>query len=44
MRPLPARRQRHTVAAVILRVTDDAPRAPVRPDACTPEALITDPL
>jgi hypothetical protein len=31
------------VAAVILRVTDDALRAPLRPDASTPEALITDP-
>jgi hypothetical protein len=31
------------VAAVILRVTT-APRAPVRPDAFTPEALITDQL
>jgi hypothetical protein len=27
---------------LVLRVTDDAPRAPVRPDASAPEALITD--
>jgi ParB/RepB/Spo0J family partition protein len=27
---------------LVLRVTDDAPRAPVGPDASTPEALITD--
>ena len=34
-RSLFARLQRDRVAAVILRVADDAPRAPVRPDACT---------
>jgi ParB family chromosome partitioning protein len=27
---------------LVLRVTDDTPRAPVRPDASAPEALITD--
>lgn len=27
---------------LVLRVTDDAPRAPVRPDASAPEALISD--
>jgi len=31
-----------TDPALVLRVTDDTPHAPVRPDASAPEALITD--
>ena len=40
--PEPSRDLVLTDPLLVLRVTDDAPRAPVRPEASAPEALLTD--